>query len=97
MTIARQYVLRAAPGGGPALETALRNLCETVRAAPGCDGVEILRDDSAPERFVFTERWTSMEAHKASAAFLPKDVFGPVMAAIADKPSAAYLHQILKT
>lgn len=94
MTVARQYVLNAAEGRGAALEAALRDLAAMVRLTPGCDGVEILRDVRAPDRFIFVEKWTSIEAHKGAAEHLPKDAFAPVMATIGEKPAATYLEYL---
>ncbi|THD78547.1 MAG: antibiotic biosynthesis monooxygenase [Phenylobacterium sp.] len=91
MGIARQYVLKAAPGRGDELATALRALADRVRAVPGCEGVEILGDLADEHRFVLLERWASMEAHKRSADLLPKDSFAEVMSILGAKPEAANL------
>jgi quinol monooxygenase YgiN len=91
MTIARQYVLTAAEGGSAALAAALGELAGRIRSTPGCEGVEILQDAAQPARFVFIEKWGSIEAHQQSADRLPKDAFSSVMAALGGKPDAHYL------
>ena len=91
MSVARQYILVAAEGEAKALEGALTNLAQTVSGLSGCQGVEILRDLGHPKRFVFIEKWATVEAHKRAGGSLPRDVLEPVMAALADKPAATYL------
>ena len=94
MTVARQYILTSAGGRAADLEAALDALAALVRPTPGCEGVEILRDARSPERFVFVEKWASIEAHKGAAELLPKDAFAPVMATLGEKPVAAYLEYL---
>jgi heme-degrading monooxygenase HmoA len=96
MTIARHYLMHAAEGKDATLETALAGLADVVRALPGSEGVELLRDLGNERRFVFIEKWESVEAHKAGGPLVPKDVFAPVMAALDGPPEGAYL-DYLKT
>jgi quinol monooxygenase YgiN len=91
MAVVRHYLLRAAEGRSAALSAALLALAQEVRALPGCSGVECLIDTADADRFVFIERWDSVEAHKAAGALLPKAAMAPVMAALADRPTGSYL------
>jgi quinol monooxygenase YgiN len=91
VTVARQYVLTAKEGQAGALQQALIDLAALVRPVAGCEGVEILQDVKLPERFVFVEKWASVEAHKTGGETLPKDAFAPVMATLGEKPGASYL------
>ncbi len=91
MTVARHYVMSAAPGQEAPLETALVALADVVRALDRSEGVELLRDTEQPSRFIFIEKWTSIEAHKSAGKQVPKDVFAPVMAALASPPEGSYL------
>lgn len=91
MTVARHYVMHAAEGKDATLETALRALAEAVRAVPGSEGVELMRDVGNERRFVFIEKWTSIAAHKDAGKALPKELMAPVMASLDGPPEGAYL------
>jgi heme oxygenase (mycobilin-producing) len=91
MTIARHYVMTAAEGKETALREALAVLADVVRALPGSEGVELMRDTAQSGRFIFIEKWTSVEAHKEGGKQVPKDAFSPVMGALAAPPEGAYL------
>ena len=96
MTIARHYVMHAAEGRDAELETALGRLAEVVRELPGSEGVELMRDLGNERRFVFIEKWTSVEAHKSAGALLAKENLAPMMATLDGPPDGAYL-DYLKT
>lgn len=96
MTTARFYIMHAAEGKDAALETALRSLADSVRALPGSEGVELLRDSGNERRFFFIEKWTSIEAHKEAGKALGKEALAPVMAALDGPPDGSYL-DYLKT
>lgn len=91
MTVARHYVMTAASGQEEVLGAALRELAAAVRLTAGCEGCELLQDTEQPARYVFIEKWASIEAHKAGGASLPKEAFKPVMAALAGPPEGTYL------
>lgn len=94
MTIIRHYIMTAKAGSEEALQTALLDLIPQVQPLPGCEGLELLRDQGNPRRFFFLEKWADADAHKAGAAALPKEAFGPMMAAIDGAPDGAYLDYI---
>jgi len=96
MTTARFYIMHAAVGTDAALETALRDLADKVRPLPGCEGVELLRDSGNERRFIFIEKWNSIEAHKEAGKALDKEALAPVMAALDGPPDGSYL-DYLKT
>ena len=91
MTIARHYVMIAKAGAGDELQSALDKLADAVRPLPGCSGVEMLRDIKNADRFVFIEKWDSVEAHAAAGPQLPKDVLAPMMAALEGRPDGSFL------
>lgn len=91
MTVIRQYMMVAAEGKANSLLAALRTLATAVEALPGSEGVDLLRDIDRPERFVFVERWASVEAHKAGSGALSKDLIATVMAPLAAPLEGAYL------
>jgi quinol monooxygenase YgiN len=95
MTIARHYVMHALEGRDAELETALATLADAVRKVPGSEGVELLRDLGNERRFVFIEKWTSVEAHKDSRGHLDKDAFTPVAAVLDGPPEGAYLDYLV--
>lgn len=92
--IARHYMMNAKAGDGDELRAALAILADAVRPLPGCDGVEALRDIADPDRFVFIERWQTVEAHRSAGALLPKDTLAPVMAVLACRPEGGYLEYL---
>lgn len=91
MTIARHYVMHAAAGKDATLETALRALADKVRPLPGCEGVELLRDIGSELRFIFIEKWASVEAHKEAGKLLPKEAIDALGAALDGPPEGSYL------
>lgn len=96
MTVARHYIMHAKEGMDAALETALRAVADAVRPLPGCEGVEMLRDIGNERRFVFIEQWADVDAHKAGAALIGKELFGPMMAALDGPPDGAYLDYLIR-
>lgn len=96
MTIARHYVMTAREGQDAVLETALRALADVVRTVPGSTGVELLRDLGNARRFIFIEKWESVEAHAQGGAHIPKESLAPLMAALDGPPDGAYF-DYLKT
>ena len=96
MTIARHYVMHAKDGESAVLETALRNVVDLIRAVPGCEGIELLRDLGNERRFIFIQKWTSVEAHKGALDHLDKDALASLMAALDGPPDGAYF-DYLKT
>jgi quinol monooxygenase YgiN len=90
MTVARHYVMHAQQGHDATLETALAALADVVRGLDGCEGVELLRDAGNERRFIFIEKWATIEHHKDGTKAVPKDVFAPVMAALDGPPDGAY-------
>lgn len=96
MTVARHYVMNAAEGKDDALEAALRTVADVVRGVTGSEGVELLRDLGNKRRFIFIEKWESVEAHAAAGKQLPEDTFAPVIGALDGPPDGAYF-DYLKT
>jgi len=96
MTIARHYVMHALEGHEAALETALADVAQTIRDIPGNEGIELLRDLGNERRFIFIEKWDSVESHKGAADHMTQDALVHVMAAMDGPPEGAYL-DYLKT
>jgi quinol monooxygenase YgiN len=90
MTVARVYRMIAAKGKEQILLDALIALGRVVRPLDGCLGVELLRDLEQSCKFLFVEKWRSVEAHKAAGALLPRASFGPVMQALDGPPESSY-------
>ena len=95
MTIARHYVMLAKEGSEAALDSALRAVADAVRPLPGCEGVEMFRDLANDRRFVFIERWASVDAHKTAGSMLDKSVITAMMAALDGPPEGSYLDYLL--
>lgn len=92
--IARQYIMLAKPGEAAALRAALVTLAANIQQMEGCLGIDLLRDAGQPERFVFIERWASIDAHQTGGKQLQKAVFARVMAALIGPPEAHYLESL---
>lgn len=91
MTVARVYYMYAKEGMTAELETGLHNLVTMVMDnLEGCRGVEVMRDMETEGRFMFVERWDSIEAHKAGAAAFAKLNIGSVMSALSRPPEGYY-------
>jgi quinol monooxygenase YgiN len=82
MTIARHLVMHAAEGRAAEVETALLILADAVRNVPGNVGVDLLRYCDDERRFLFIEKWESVEAHEAAKGTLPKELFEPMKTAL---------------
>jgi quinol monooxygenase YgiN len=90
MTVARHYVMHAKDGHSATLEEALSVLAEKVREVPGSEGVEMLRDIGNEHRFIFIEKWVSVEAHKDASKHLPAEVLAPLGTLLDGPPDGAY-------
>ncbi len=89
MSVAQTYIMTAAEGKETAMEAALTTLAEAVRPIEGCEGVVVLRDQKNKRRFIFIETFVDADAHRASAALLPKEAMAPLMATIEGKPDGS--------
>ena len=94
MTVARHYIMHAKAGESASLQTALETLAVAVRQLPGSEGVEMLRDIGNEDRFVFIEKWDSVDAHKAAGNMLPKELLAPLGTLLDGPPEGAYLDYI---
>lgn len=94
MTVIRHYLMAAAEGRADELAGALRTLAGAVEAIAGCEGTETMRDLDRPGRFLFIERWVSVEAHKAGGANLLKPLLEALMAPLAGQPEGAYFQPL---
>jgi quinol monooxygenase YgiN len=94
MTVARHYRMNAAEGNGDELVAALQGLAEALKPIAGYQGSDLMRDASEPDRFVFIEKWASVEAHKAGGPHLPKEVLGRLMGLLSGPPEGAYLNYL---
>lgn len=97
MSVVRHYVMIAAQGKAGSLAAALTALAVKVRVIDGCEGVEVMQDQSTPEYLVFIERWASVEAHKAGGQALGREALLDVMSAVAEPPQARYLEILSET
>lgn len=89
MTVIRHYLMTAAEGRADELRGTLRALAGAVEAIAGCEGTETMHDVDRPGRFLFIERWTSIEAHKAGGANLPKPLLEALVAPLVGRPEGS--------
>ena len=94
MTILRHYTMRARPGHGSDLGSALIELTAKVAPFEGCLKVELYRDPGDPDTYVFIEHWASVEDHEAAGAALGRGAFAPIIATVADRPAGRYLEAV---
>lgn len=90
MSVARHYVMRAAEGKEADLLSALTGLVGSLVKISGFEGADLLRDVDKSDRFIFIEKWSSVEAHKEGGSVLPKEALAPLMASLAGRPEGAY-------
>ena len=90
MAVARHFFMNAAESKAEALEAALRNLADTLREIPGCEGVELLQDIDDSRVCVFIEKWASVEAHKEGSKRLTQDDLAPLIGALESLPREGY-------
>jgi quinol monooxygenase YgiN len=50
--------------------------------------------DRADGTFVFAETWQNEEAYDAASAMMPREIFGPIMAAIDGPPQVTTLDRL---
>lgn len=55
--------LFASDGNAHALRTLLEQGRDVSRTAPGCESFELYQRQDDPNKFMFLESWTSIEAH----------------------------------
>ena len=60
--------LHASEGNAERLASLLLEGRDLSRQAEGCEVFELFRRQDDPHRFMFIERWTSLEAHHANMA-----------------------------
>lgn len=89
--IAYQYTLLAAEGRAEELQAALQALARALRSIGSCHGVALYRDQANPGRFIFREKWESIEAHDAGAADIDQATMAAVFGAVAGKPERLIL------
>lgn len=94
MAFARHYLLKAAEGEANALAAALTELAAALKGIAGFLSAEILVQADDPYRFVFVEKWVSLEAHTESAPHMPKAVMTAIMEAVTDRPQTINLTTI---
>jgi quinol monooxygenase YgiN len=91
MTIARHYMMQAAPGQEKALEAILLTLADNMAGGMGgCLGVELLRDAGNAGRFVLIEKWKSVDAHTAAVAGFSRETAKALRATLAHPLEGAY-------
>ena len=59
---------QASEGNAERLLPLLREGRDLSRRAEGCERFDLFRREDDPNRFMFLERWTSIEAHHANMA-----------------------------
>ena len=59
---------QASEGNAERLLPLLREGRDISRAAEGCESFELFRRQDDPHKFMFIERWTSIDAHHANMA-----------------------------
>ena len=96
MTTARHYFATAKPGTADVMEQELGKLADIVRALPGSLGFELARDLDNDHRFLFIEKWESVDAHKAAGAHIPREAFATLAATFAGPLEGSYF-EYLKT
>ncbi|MBS45676.1 MAG: antibiotic biosynthesis monooxygenase [Nocardioides sp.] len=69
MTVIATLELRLRPDSLDEARTILRRVLAETRAFDGCEGVDVMVDETDPAHVVAVERWRDMEADSAYRAF----------------------------
>ncbi|WP_035054567.1 putative quinol monooxygenase [Andreprevotia chitinilytica] len=91
MAITRINEFHAIEGKGDALAAVFgTTIVPSIRQAAGCISCELLRSVDEPGRFAVVEVWDSVEAHKASLAEVPPELFLQVKPLLSTPPTGHY-------
>jgi len=91
MSVIRHYAMTVKADAADAFLGAIHALTAALADVDGFEGASLARDIEQPLRFVFQEHWTSVDAHKAGGAALPRALFAPLMDALSEPPAGSYL------
>ncbi len=94
MPITRVNEFHAAEGRADELVTFLKGIIATIRAAEGCLSVELLRDPDEASHVAIVEQWTSVAAHQAAAALIPKGRVLQVLPMLDEPPAGRYYEPV---
>jgi quinol monooxygenase YgiN len=94
MAVYRQYRMTPKSGRAADLEKALQVLAGRIRLLQGCEGIDLLRETGDDPRFVFTERWLSLDDQKRGGALLGAAAFAPLAELLDAKPESAFLAEV---
>lgn len=87
---------QALPGKADELLLLLRRGRDTSKAAVGCESFELFRREDDDHKFMFIERWTSIEAHhhNMTANILESGHFSKLVPLLAGPPDNGVIHLI---
>jgi len=89
MAIKVVYDMTAQTGKGDEFAGVLAELAATIRALPGCAGVEVLRKQDAADQFLSAESWPSDEAYAEAGKLVPQTAFAPLKPLLGGPPARA--------
>ena len=90
MSVYRIGEVRAKEESVHALREFLLSIMPGIRAAEGCESVQLYQSDDDPSRFLMIEVWDSIDSHQASVKNIPPEKLGEIRTLLASSPSGSY-------
>ena len=90
MAIKRINYFHAATGSEQALRAFLQSVISVIKAAEGCQAVELLVDQEDASQLVIVEQWTNVDSHQAAAKLIPPSKLAEVGPLLASPPKGQY-------
>jgi quinol monooxygenase YgiN len=94
MPVAKYYIMRPREGLAEAVEDALNRIADAHRAAPGCIGIDLMREADGAGRYIMVQHFTDADSNMASARNLPRDAVMDLMAAVDGQLEGSYFEAI---
>jgi quinol monooxygenase YgiN len=90
VSITRISNFEAREGMADKLHAFLLSIKPHIEKSPGCESLQLLRNQQNANLFVVIEAWSSIEAHRASLKNAPTEKLGEAMLLLAGPPTGAY-------
>lgn len=90
MAITRINEFQAPPEKASELRDFLRSVIALILDAPGCHSCQLLSHHDDPMRFAIIEVWDGIDAHKAAASRIPRELMQQAQALFAQPARGAY-------
>ena|SRR5215207_79578 len=94
MSISRIGKLQAQEGSTEELREFLISIMPGIKAADGCESVQLYQSQEDPSSFTMIEVWDSIESHQASVRNISTEKLGEIRQYLASSPSGSYFNLV---